>query len=82
MFIAGAMRLPGTGETAVDGDAATDEPSHFMTDFYAQKLGATVIPFVNTGTNGFYRFYGEEPIRMSGEFDTQRYDCKFVISSQ
>ena len=60
------MRLPGTGEPGWDG------PSHFMTDFYAQHFKLPIIPFVNSGPNGYYKFYDQPAIQMSGMLVIQR----------
>ena len=48
LYIGGAMRLPGTGAKDWTG------PSHFMTDFYAQKFDIPRIEFVNKTPNGYY----------------------------
>ena len=58
--IGGAMRLPGTGAPDWKG------PSHFMTDFYAQKFEIPRKDFVNETPNGYYFFFGKPPIKMSG----------------
>ena len=54
------MRLPRTGEPGWNG------PSHFMADFYAQHFKLPIIPFVNNGQNGYYKFYDQPAVQMSG----------------
>lgn len=55
------MRLPGNGTPYWTG------PSHFMTDYYAQKFDLPLKQFVNSSDEGFYYFYGQEPIKMKGK---------------
>ena len=59
--IGGAMRLPGTGAPGWKG------PSHFMTDFYAQKFDIPRKQFVNETKNGYYYFYGKS-VKISGTY--------------
>jgi hypothetical protein len=61
----GAMRLPGKG---IQGEGG---PSHFMTDFYAQQFDLPLKDFVNSNSNGYYKFYGKPAIRMS-EWDKNK----------
>ena len=55
------MRLPGTGKADWKG------PCHFLSDFYSQRFKLPLKPFINSGKNGYYRFYGDAPIRMAGK---------------
>ena len=55
------MRLPGTGKPDWKG------PCHFLTDFYSQMFKLPLIPFINSGKKGYYRFYGDTPIKMGGK---------------
>ena len=55
------MRLPGTGKPNLKG------PCHFLTDFYSQTFELPLKPFINSDKNGYYRFYGDTPIKMGGK---------------
>ncbi len=58
------MRLPGTGEP----DQPSTDACHFMVDFYAgkEKFNIKKKPFINECKFGYYKFYGENQIRMNG----------------
>ena len=64
-ILAGAMRLPGRGEP----DQPVTDASHFMVDFYAgeEKFNIPKKPFVNECEYGYYKFYGQNQIRMRGK---------------
>lgn len=57
------MREPGTGEPDWNG------PKHFLTDWYTNHFKLERIPFINYCGEGFYYFYDQEKIRMSGQYN-------------
>ena len=69
------MRLPG------DGTATWTGPTHFMTDLYAQKFELPLKDFINTGDEGFYSFYGEQPIKMKGTDKQKSLYLLLLVSS-
>ena len=54
------MRLPGTGKPDWKGQC------HFLVDFYSQMFKLPLKTFDNIGKNGYYRFYGDAPIKKEG----------------
>ena len=70
MHVAGAMRLPGSGELDCDGPHV----HHYLTDYYAQKFSLPVVPFINSTEEGYYMFkkledkdHCEPKIKMKGK---------------
>ena len=61
LIVAGAMREPGTGSPNWKG------PKHFLTDWYTNLFHLERIPFINYCGEGYYCFYGQPKIRMSGQ---------------